>query len=80
MVAIATVLPLAEKAARPGKNVAGASGLALPVATSTSSVAPAWSWKAMSFASGDHAGMICALWLGARALSAEVSLLATSCR
>ena len=72
MVAMATVLPLGEKAGRPGKKVAGASGLTLPVATSIRTVAPVWSWQAMSLPSGDQAGMICASSLGETRLSAGV--------
>jgi len=75
MVAMATVLPLGEKAGRPGKKVKGASGVILPVATSERSVAPVWSWKAMSFPSKCHAGMICAFSLGETRLSEAVPVL-----
>src|SRR5882757_6218816 len=73
IVAIATVLPFEEKEGRPGKKVRGASGFTAPVATSRVKVAPVWSWNAMSFPSGDQAGMIWAVLLGAGRLSAVVS-------
>ena len=43
MVAMATVSPFAEKDGRPGKNVEGARGFTVPVATSSINVAPVWS-------------------------------------
>src|SRR5205085_1243187 len=73
IVAMATVLPSEENEGRPGKNVRGASGFTVPVATSRVEVAPVWSWNAMSFPSRDQAGMICAVLLGTGRLSVAVS-------
>lgn len=78
MVAMATVLPFAEKDGRPGKKVNGARGFVVPVTTSAMRVAPVWSWNAMSLQSGDQAGMICADLLGETGLSALVSELDAS--